>query len=134
MTSERMCALLQLASMSIIIQGLINKSTKYQCALECYSYCYHLYYYYFVIINFFNPHQFERKRGDKTYIYYTLFTLKDTDQVCDELRAGGADVLNSVEDVHLLLHLHVFEHVAGSTQQSTATRSVPGHNTHNQDL
>ena len=52
--------------------------------------------------------------------------LPETYEVCDELRAGGADVLNSVEDVHLLLHLHVFEHVAGCTQQSTATRSIPG--------
>ena len=58
--------------------------------------------------------------------FYRTNLQPETYEVFDELRAGGADVLNSVEDVHLLLHLHVFEHVAGCTQQSTATRSVPG--------
>ena len=49
--------------------------------------------------------------------FYRKNLLPDTHEVFDELRAGGADVLNSVEDVHLLLHLHVFEHVAGCKQQ-----------------
>ena len=58
--------------------------------------------------------------------FYRTNLQPETYEECDELRSGGADVLNSVEDVHLLLHLHVFEHVAGSTQQSIATRSVTG--------
>ena len=33
-------------------------------------------------------------------------------------------MLNSVEHVHLLLHLHVFEQVASSTQQATASGPV----------
>ena len=48
--------------------------------------------------------------------FYRTKLLSETYDVFDELRAGGADVLNSVEDVHLLLHLHVFEQVVGCTQ------------------
>ena len=40
--------------------------------------------------------------------FYITNLQPETYEVCDELRAGGADMLNSVEDVHLLLHLHVF--------------------------
>ena len=53
-----------------------------------------------------------------------VVVVVNTDQVCDELRPSGADVLNSVEDVDLLFHLQAFQHVAGGTQQATATRSV----------
>ena len=50
------------------------------------------------------------------------------DRVRDELGPTGADVLDGVEDVHLLFHLQLLEHVAGDTQQSTATGAVHGHN------
>ena len=54
-----------------------------------------------------------------------LYTI-NTHHIGDKLRSIRPDMMDGVKHVYFLLRLHVFDEVGGSTQHSTASRSVSG--------